>query len=114
MNAPRLEWRTAAGIMALSALLALPGGPARAEAEPTPPGPEAAAANEPEASVHEEIVVTATRGERRADELPVSATVIDAPAIAATPTGHVDELLRQVPGIQLPTAPASVGVTTPP
>jgi outer membrane receptor protein involved in Fe transport len=57
------------------------------------------------AAVHEEIVVTATRGERGAASLPVSATIIDSEAIELAPVSQLDELLRQAPGVQLPATP---------
>lgn len=70
----------------------------------TATGPEATAG----ATIEEEIIVTATRGERGVDELPVSATVLDLDRIETTPASALDELLRQVPGVTLPATPASV------
>ena len=52
--------------------------------------------------VEETIVVTATRSERALSELPVSTAVIREEEIATSPAVHVDDVLRSVPGIQLP------------
>lgn len=48
------------------------------------------------------VVISATRGgPRSAEELPVSVTVITREEIEASPSLSVDEILRNVPGIQL-------------
>jgi outer membrane cobalamin receptor len=57
-------------------------------------------AEEP-AVVNTTIVVTATRSERPAGELPVSTTVITQDELHAVPPTFIDELLRAVPGIQM-------------
>lgn len=50
-----------------------------------------------------QVVVTASRlGARAADHLPVSATVISAEKIKTAPANTPDELLRTIPGVQLP------------
>lgn len=51
--------------------------------------------------VTETIVVTATRSERAADDLPVSTTVITEGELEAVPPTFIDELLRAVPGVQM-------------
>jgi outer membrane receptor protein involved in Fe transport len=49
------------------------------------------------------MVVSATRGvPRSAEDLPVSVTVISREEIEASPAATVDDILRTVPGIQLP------------
>lgn len=48
------------------------------------------------------VVISVTRGgPRSAEELPVSVTVITREEIEASPSLSVDEILRNVPGIQL-------------
>jgi outer membrane receptor protein involved in Fe transport len=81
--------------------------PAALCADATEP-PETDPDPDPETTIEEEIVVTATRGERGVDELPVSASVVELEDIETTPASAVDELLRQVPGVMLPATPASV------
>ena len=49
-----------------------------------------------------EVVVTATRSERPLAELPVSASVVDATTIQDTPAQSLDDILRHVPGVNLP------------
>ena len=57
----------------------------------------------PQAVTLEPMVVTATRGgERPAEDLPVSATVLTRQEIEAAPGTTIDEVLRTIPGIQLP------------
>jgi outer membrane receptor protein involved in Fe transport len=51
--------------------------------------------------VAETIVVTATRSERAAGDLPVSTTVITEGELEAVPPTFLDELLRAVPGVQM-------------
>jgi len=50
----------------------------------------------------ETIVVTATRTERKVDDLPVSVTVIDRKEIETAPARSLDDLLRTVPGVTFP------------
>jgi outer membrane receptor protein involved in Fe transport len=50
----------------------------------------------------EEIVVTATRSERAAGDLPVSVSVVSREEIARTPALQLDDVLRTVPGLNLP------------
>src|ERR1044071_3738374 len=50
----------------------------------------------------ETIVVTATRGERPIDALPVSVTVITERQVKETPALSVDDVLRTIPGVNLP------------
>src|ERR1051326_7749403 len=50
----------------------------------------------------ENIVITATRAERSANEVPVSVTVVPEQQIENAPAQSVDDLLRTIPGINLP------------
>jgi outer membrane receptor protein involved in Fe transport len=74
----------------------------------SPPPPAGAKKPEPAAKVSENIVVSATRGEREATEVPVSASVILEKQIASTPAHTVDDLLRNVPGLNLPSTNSTV------
>ncbi|HVW70313.1 MAG TPA: TonB-dependent receptor [Steroidobacteraceae bacterium] len=49
-----------------------------------------------------EIVVTATRSERNLTDLPVSASVVNSTTIQDTPAQSLDDVLRHVPGVNLP------------
>jgi len=66
------------------------------------------AAAEPEAwpedadTEAEEIIVTATRNQRPLSQVPMSVTVLGRDEILATPARAVDDLLRTVPGVNLP------------
>jgi len=50
----------------------------------------------------ENIVITATRTERPVTEVPVSVSVLPEQYVQDAPVNSVDDLLRTVPGIQLP------------
>ena len=50
----------------------------------------------------EEIVVTATRNNRALSQVPMSVTVLSSEEIAAAPAQAVDDILRTVPGVNLP------------
>jgi outer membrane cobalamin receptor len=50
----------------------------------------------------ETVVVTATRSERRLNDLPVSVTVLSEKDIEEAPALVADDLLRTVPGVQMP------------
>lgn len=50
----------------------------------------------------ETIVVTATRTERKVNDLPVSASVLDEKEIETAPARNIDDLLRTVPGVTFP------------
>lgn len=52
----------------------------------------------------EEIIVTATRSERRLDDAPASVSLIDAQTIADTPAQTLDQILRRSPSVDLPSA----------
>lgn len=56
----------------------------------------------PLANYQQEVVVSATRSEESQRDLPVSTTVITSTQIQQTPVFTVDDLLRSVPGINLP------------
>jgi outer membrane receptor protein involved in Fe transport len=47
------------------------------------------------------VVVSATRGERSVEDLPVSATVIEREEIVHSPGRSIEEVLRAQPGVQL-------------
>lgn len=49
-----------------------------------------------------EVVVTATRSERSLADLPVSASVVDSTTVEDTPAQSLDDVLRHVPGVNLP------------
>ena len=49
-----------------------------------------------------EVVVTATRSERTLSDVPVSASVIDSTTVQDTPAQSLDDVLRHVPGVNLP------------
>jgi len=49
-----------------------------------------------------EVVVTATRTERAVDKLPMSVTVIGREEVAQVPALQLDDVLRTVPGVNLP------------
>ncbi len=49
-----------------------------------------------------EVVVAATRSERSLTEIPVSASVIDSTTVESTPAQSLDDVLRHVPGVNLP------------
>lgn len=53
-------------------------------------------------AVSETIVVTATRSERSIGDVPVSVTVLEEQDIAEAPALAVDDLLRTIPGVQMP------------
>ncbi len=50
----------------------------------------------------DEMIVTATRNARTLNEIPVSASVLNATDIADTPTQSLDDVLRHVAGVNLP------------
>lgn len=54
-----------------------------------------------------EMVVTATRTERRIDEVPASVTVITASDISRQQASKVEDMLRRVPGIDVNSNPAT-------
>lgn len=68
----------------------------------------ASAAEEPEKpQKHEEtIVVTATRSERAVSELPISTTVVSEEQIQSTPAHTIDDVLRTIPGVNMPLSTA--------
>lgn len=62
----------------------------------------------PPKRVTEDLVVTATRTERTASDLPVSASVVASEAIREAPVRTVDDLVRTIPGLNLPLASSRV------
>jgi outer membrane receptor protein involved in Fe transport len=73
-----------------------------AEDPPLPASPEDST------HAHEEIVVSATRSERSAADVPASVSVVTKEQIATTPVHTTDELLRAVPGLNLPATSSNV------
>lgn len=91
-------------VLLLPLTLLTPAIPLRADdpppdAAPTPPAAE---------RQHEDVVVSATRSERSAADVPVSATVIPSREIRSSPVHTADDLLRTVPGVVLPSTPSVV------
>ncbi len=90
-------------IMAMAALLAAAPLTSRSD-EPEPPAvpkTETAPAAAGEASLGEEIVVTATRSPRPLATVPVAVTVVSRADIERSPTKTLDELLRIAPSFAL-------------
>jgi len=81
--------------------LALAAGAATVFADDAPPPPSDA---KPAASVQEDVVVSATRVERSVEDVPLSVTVIGPAQIDRTPAQTTDDLLRTVPGVNMPPA----------
>lgn len=51
--------------------------------------------------VHQTIVVTATRSERIAADVPVSMTVLSEKEVQTTPARQIDDVLRTIPGVTM-------------
>ena len=49
-----------------------------------------------------EVIVTATRNSRALTDVPVSASIVDSTQIEDTPAQSLDDVLRHVPGVNLP------------
>jgi len=62
----------------------------------------ARAENVPSAEEAEEMIVTATRNQRPLSQVPMSVSVLGRSEILETPSQAVDDLLRTVPGLNLP------------
>ena len=60
----------------------------------------------------EEIIVTATRNQRPLSEVPMSVTVLTRDEVLQSPAQAVDDLLRIVPGVNLPAASSLVSHPT--
>jgi len=88
--------------------------PAAGQARPVDQNPPAEPSGAQESKPDEvprftdEVVVTATRTERLAGEVPISVTVIRATQIEQAPAFAVDNLLRDVPGLDLPLGGSAV------
>jgi outer membrane receptor protein involved in Fe transport len=78
---------------------------ARAQSSPAP-SPEPSPTPVPQ--LHEEIVVTATRGERSLESLPVSVSVIDENEVESAPVLTTSEMLRVVPSLNVPVGRADL------
>lgn len=96
----RATFRTTALAVALLAVAPFPSRPAEPDVPPAPKT-EMAPAVPVEASLGEEIVVTATRSPRPLGSVPVSVTVVPRSEIEQSPTKTVDELLRADPSFAL-------------
>ena len=64
----------------------------------------ASASNNPNGPEVEQIVVTATRSAQRLKDVPESTTVVSMARLHETPSQTLDEVLRDVPSVQLPEA----------
>jgi len=62
----------------------------------------APASDDATATSTQTVIISATRSERRLNDLPLSATVISRDAITMAPGRSIDDLLRGVPSVQLP------------
>jgi len=60
----------------------------------------------------EEIIVTATRNQRPLSQIPMSVTVLTRDEVLQSPAQAVDDLLRIVPGVNLPAASSLVSHPT--
>jgi outer membrane cobalamin receptor len=58
----------------------------------------------PAPTFEDQVVVTATRGDVGPADLPLSTTVLDRQAVAAIPALALDDLVRSIPGLDLPLA----------
>jgi len=74
-------------------------------AQEAPAGEKEAADKKPK--VEETVVVTATRSERAVSELPISTTVVPEAKLKATPAHTIDDILRTIPGVNMPIASAA-------
>ncbi|MBK9089470.1 MAG: TonB-dependent receptor [Holophagales bacterium] len=93
-----MRWRSSlrrARFPALALLAALPA--CRALAQEAPPAPP-----EPGLVRADSVVVTATRSERSAEDVPVSVTVVPRETIENAPSRTLDDALRNVVGLNLP------------
>ena len=84
-----------ARLPALALLAALPA--CRAFAQEAPAAP-----SDPCLVRADSVVVTATRGERSAEDVPVSVTVVPRETIENAPSRTLDDALRNVVGLNLP------------
>jgi len=80
-------------LLALSAA----GNPIMAQDKPKTDDPPQA----PQETTSREVVVTATRTEREAFDVPASVSVIDSKQIERRPKGTIAQLLQDVPGVQV-------------
>jgi outer membrane cobalamin receptor len=64
----------------------------------------ASGAHAEESATSSDIIVTATRSERPLNEVPASVSVIGSAQIAATPAKALDDILRRVPSVDLPSS----------
>jgi len=104
----RARWaRACAAILAAAAAAAAAPLPT-----PAPDGtgaePRDAEPASPDRPFSDKVVVTATREQRPVERLPVSATVVARDEIEATPAVTVEDLLRTVPGVLLPSGSSAV------
>ena len=60
----------------------------------------------------EEVVVTATRNEKSADEVTADVEIVSQEEIQASVADNPDDLLRQLPGVDI-RRPTSLGITSP-
>jgi len=92
--------------LVFAALVATAGLGRADDAPPAPVPPPAGSAESPKepmpAPVSEDVVVSATRVERSASDLPLSTTIVPRPELVERPARSADEALRQVVGVQMP------------
>lgn len=86
----------------LCAALALAASAAAGSSDAPPPDPASGDDEAPAASVSENVVVSATRVERSVEDVPLSVTVIGRREIEQAPSLTPDDLLRNVPGVNMP------------
>ncbi|HET9793913.1 MAG TPA: TonB-dependent receptor [Thermoanaerobaculia bacterium] len=93
--------RLAIAVLALG-LTAVAVGPRFAAADGGSDAPPPPAKDAPAAEVTEDVVVSATRVERSVEDVPLSVTVMGPAQIEHTPAQTTDDLLRTVPGVNMP------------
>jgi outer membrane receptor protein involved in Fe transport len=98
--------------MRMVALLLLLYSALPAAAQQGPARPEPAAEEDKNQRVEEAIVVTATRSERAVSDLPLSTTVISEADLKAAPALFADDVLRSIPGVQMPFVGSTASITT--
>jgi outer membrane receptor for ferrienterochelin and colicin len=65
------------------------------------------AADEPEVRELESVIISASRSETKVEEMPLHTTVISREEIARSPAQTLDQLLRDVPGMNFTGVPAN-------
>lgn len=94
-------------IFAISTILLAFALPINAD-DPASPTDPSEAARTVESSLREDVIVSATRTERNAADVPVSTSILTNEQIATAPAHTTDDLLRAIPGLNLPATSSSV------